>query len=145
MPACDMVIAGASARLGVPEVKRALFPPGGGAIRLPRRIPYVLAMELLLTGEAVTATRGAELGLVNRVVADGEALPAALDLARRVADNGPLAVRATKQIASRAAAWDEEQAFALQQDMIDPVFSSEDAHEGATAFSEKRAPVWKGR
>jgi enoyl-CoA hydratase len=144
MLACDLVVAGESSKFGVPEVKRALVAAGGGALLLPQRIPLALAMELLLTGEPVTAARAAELGLVNRVVPDGTALDGALALAAAIAANGPLAVAATKQIARAQADWTAEEGWTRQEELYKPVFDSADAREGATAFAEKRAPVWRG-
>jgi enoyl-CoA hydratase len=143
--ACDLVVAGEGSRLGVPEVKRGLVAGAGAAIHLPQRIPPAIALEMLLTGEPVEASRAAQLGLVNRVVPDGTALEAAVELARTVAANGPLAVAATKQIARSAPDWTFVEAWQKQAEIMAPVFVSEDAHEGARAFAEKRAPVWKGR
>ncbi|WP_327312143.1 crotonase/enoyl-CoA hydratase family protein [Streptomyces sp. NBC_01235] len=143
--ACDLVVASRSARLGVPEVKRSLVARAGAALQLPRRIPYAIALELLLTGEPISAVRAAEVGLVNRLTDEGGALEGALELARTIAANGPLAVEATKRIARSAADWTLEEGWAESFDIAEPVFRSEDASEGATAFAEKRAPVWKGR
>ncbi|GGF52967.1 enoyl-CoA hydratase [Marmoricola endophyticus] len=143
--ACDLVVAGAGAKLGVPEVKRSLVAAAGAAILLPKRIPQAVAMELLLTGDPVGAERAAALGLVNRVVEDGAALDGALELAARIAANGPLAVAATKQIATATHDWSSEQAWTEQDRLTAAVFGSEDAMEGAAAFAEKRDPVWKGR
>jgi enoyl-CoA hydratase len=143
--ACDLVVAAEDARLGVPEVKRALVAGAGAAIHLPRRIPLAVAMEMLLTGEPITAARAAELGLVNRVVPTGTALEGAVALAREVAANGPLAVAVTKQIARSAQDWTFEEGWHKQAELMGPVFVSEDAQEGARAFAETRAPVWKGR
>ncbi|MCD4533014.1 crotonase/enoyl-CoA hydratase family protein [Nocardioides sp. cx-169] len=145
MLACDLVVAGAGSRFGVPEVKRALVAGGGAALLLPRRIPFTIAMELLLTGDPIPADRAAALGLVNRVVPDGSALDGALDLASAIAANGPLAVAATKQIARAQADWTVTEGWERQRGLYAPVFASEDAREGATAFAEKRQPVWKGR
>lgn len=145
MLACDMVVAGASSKFGVPEVKRALVAGGGAALLLARRIPFAIAMELLLTGDSVSAERAASLGLVNRVVPEGSALEGALDLAAAVAANGPLAVAATKAIARAQSDWTVAEGWEKQRELYAPVFASEDAREGATAFAEKRAPVWKGR
>jgi enoyl-CoA hydratase len=144
MLACDLVVAGEGSRLGVPEVRRALVPAGGGALLLPRRIPFAVAMELLLTGESVTAARAAELGLVNRLVPDGTALDGALALAEVIAANGPLAVAVTKQIARAQAGWTAGEGWQRQAELYQPVFDSADAREGAAAFAEKRAPVWRG-
>lgn len=143
--ACDLVVAARTARFGVPEVKRSLIAAGGAALLLPRRVPYALALELLLTGDPLEADRAAAIGLVNSVVDEGEALPAALALAGRIAANGPLALVATKQIARASADWTLEQGWSEQKKIMGPVFSSEDAREGAAAFAEKRPPVWKGR
>jgi enoyl-CoA hydratase len=143
--ACDLVVAGASAQLGVPEVKRSLVAGAGGALLLAQRVPRALALELLLTGDPVDAERAAEIGLVNRVVPDGMALEEAVQLAEKIAANGPLAVVATKQIANRGADWTAEQRWDEAARLMQPVFTSQDAQEGARAFAEKRAPVWQGR
>jgi len=143
--ACDLVVAADSAKLGVPEVKRALVAGAGAAFLLTRRIPQAIALELLLTGDAISAARAAELGLVNRVTAEGGALEGALELAARIAANGPLAVAITKEIARSSFDWTLAEGWKKQSDLMMPAFVSEDATEGATAFAEKRAPVWKGR
>lgn len=145
MLACDLTVAGQGSRFGVPEVKRSLVAGGGAALLLPRRIPYAVAFELLLTGDPITADRAAGLGLINRVTPDGEALPMALELAAVIAANGPLAVAATKQIAREAADWTLEEGWQRQAELHKPVFASQDAQEGARAFAEKRPPVWLGR
>jgi enoyl-CoA hydratase len=143
--ACDLVVAAETARFGVPEVKRSLVAAGGAALQLPRRVPYALALELLLTGDPLSAPRAAEIGLVNRVTPEGQALEGALALAATIAQNGPLAVAASKAIARGSADWTFEEGWRRQAEIVGPVFASEDAREGATAFAEKRAPVWKGR
>ncbi|NNH70872.1 crotonase/enoyl-CoA hydratase family protein [Nocardia uniformis] len=143
--ACDLVVAARTARFGVPEVKRSLVARGGAAYLLPRRIPQAIALELLLTGEPIDADRAAEIGLVNRLTDEGEALDAAIELAVQIAANGPLAIAATKQIARSSGDWTLEEGWERQFAMSLPVFQSEDAAEGATAFAEKRPPVWKGR
>jgi enoyl-CoA hydratase len=143
--ACDLLVAGRSAKLGIPEVKRSLVAAGGALLRLPRRIPESAAMELALTGDPITAERGYELGLVNRLADDGGALDAALELARTIAKNGPLALAATKRVMLERHGWPEEEFWQRQGEITGPVFTSEDAREGATAFAEKRAPEWKGR
>jgi enoyl-CoA hydratase len=143
--ACDLIVAGRSAKLGIPEVKRSLVAAGGALLRLPRRIPEGAAMELALTGDPITAERGHELGLVNRLADDGGALQAALELARTIAANGPLALAATKKVMVERHAWPEDEFWQRQGEITGPVFTSEDAKEGATAFSEKREPEWKGR
>ena len=143
--ACDLVVAGASARFGVPEVKRSLVAGAGGALLLAKRVPRALALELLLTGDPIDAARAAEIGLVNRVVPEGGALEAAVELAERIAANGPLAVMATKQIALSGGDWPPEQCWDQAAALTAAVFASQDAREGARAFAEKRAPVWRGR
>lgn len=141
--ACDLVVAAETAKLGVPEVKRALVAAAGAALLLPRRIPQAIALELLLTGDPITAVRAAELGLVNRVTPEGGAVDGALELAAAIARNGPLAVAVTKEVARSD--WGHDVMWDRQQELTGPVFVSEDAQEGATAFAERRDPVWKGR
>jgi enoyl-CoA hydratase len=142
--ACDLVVAAETAHLGVPEVKRALVAGAGAAMLLPQRIPQAIALEMLLTGDPITAQRAAELGLVNRVTPEGGALDGALELAAAIAANGPLAVAVTKQVARAARDWSSEEAWAKQLDLVLPVFVSQDAQEGATAFAEKRPPRYRG-
>jgi enoyl-CoA hydratase len=143
--ATDLIVASRDARFGLPEVKRGLVAGGGGLIRLPQRIPYAKAMELALTGDSLCAEEGLALGLVNLVTEPGEALAGALDLADRIARNAPLAVAATKEIVAAARDWRADDAFALQGAILEPVFSSHDAREGAAAFAEKRQPAWQGK
>jgi enoyl-CoA hydratase len=143
--ACDLIVAARGAKLGIPEVKRSLVAAGGGLLRLPRRMPYHLAMELALTGDPMPAERLYEAGVVNVVAEPGEALPAALALAARVAPNAPLALAATKRIVEESPDWRGDEMWERQAAITDPVFASEDAREGATAFAQKRAPVWTGR
>ena len=142
---CDLLVAARGARLGIPEVKRSLVAAGGALLRLPKRIPYHLAMELALTGDPILAERGAELGLINRLTEPGGTVDAALELADAIAVNGPLALDASKRILVESAEWSADEAWGRQGEIAGPVFISEDAREGATAFSEKRDPVWKGR
>jgi len=143
--ACDLVVAAQTSRFGVPEVKRSLVAGAGAAMLLPQRVPAAIALELLLTGDPIDAVRAAEIGLVNRVTAEGGALDGALELANSIAGNGPLAVAATKAIAKQQADWTVAEGWDRQQEIMQPVFGSEDAKEGALAFAEKRNPVWKGR
>jgi enoyl-CoA hydratase len=143
--ACDLIVAARDARLGIPEVKRSLVAAGGALIRLPRRIPYHLAMELALTGDPIGAERAHAIGIVNRVAEPGGAVAAARELAAAIARNGPLAVDASKRLLVAAQDWTEEEAWERQAEIAGPVFASEDAREGATAFAEKRDPVWRGR
>ena len=142
--ACDLVVASETARFGLPEVRRGLVAAAGGLLRLPRRIPYHLAMEIALTGEHYPAQRLAAAGLVNQVVPEGEALASATELARRVALGAPLALAATKRVVAQATDWASNEAFARQAEIINPVFGSADAMEGALAFAEKRPPSWRG-
>lgn len=143
--ACDLIVAAKGARLGIPEVKRGLVAAAGGLLRLPKVLPRNVAMELALTGDPILAERGAELGLVNRLSEPGQALATALELAEAVAQNGPLALAASKRIMNEAADWPESEFFHRQGEISGPVLGSEDAREGATAFAEKRPAVWKGR
>src|SRR4051794_5631594 len=141
--ACDLIVAARGARFGVPEVKRSLVAAGGALLRLPRRVPYGVAMELALTGDPITAERAHEVGLVNRLAEPGGAVEAAIELANAIAPNAPLALDATKQILQ--AGWSEDEFWTKQGELTAPVFTSEDAREGAVAFAEKREPVWKGK
>src|SRR5450755_2448548 len=141
---CDLVVASEEARFGLPEVRRGLVAGAGGLLRLARRIPYHLAMEIVLTGEYFPAARLADAGLVNRLAAPGQALAGARELAAVVAQGAPLALAASKRVVVESADWDSTEAFARQGDIISPVFGSADAIEGAAAFAGKRAPVWRG-
>jgi len=143
--ACDLIIASRGTRLGIPEVKRSLVAAGGGLLRLPRVLPRTVAMELALTGDPIDAERAYELGLVNRLAEPGQALDTALELAETIAANGPLALAASKRILTESLDWPDSEFFARQGEITGPVMSSEDAREGATAFAEKRPPVWRGR
>jgi len=142
--ACDLIVAARGAKLGVPEVKRSLVAAGGALLRLPRTLPRAVAMELALTGDPISAERGHELGLVNRLAEPGAALEQALEMAGTIAVNGPLALAATKRILTEAPGWPEAEFWQRQGEITGPVFGSADAREGATAFAEKRAPVWTG-
>jgi enoyl-CoA hydratase len=141
---CDLVVASEEAKFGLPEVRRGLVAGAGGLIRLPQRIPYHLAMEIALTGAHFSAARLREAGLVNSVVAPGEALTGARELAGLIAQNAPLALAATKRVIVQSADWDSASAFERQGEIIAPVMRSADAIEGAAAFAEKRAPNWRG-
>jgi enoyl-CoA hydratase len=142
---CDLIVASREARFGIPEVKRSLVAAGGALLRLPRRIPYHVAMELALTGEPIGAERAYELGVVNRLADPGAALETALELAGAIAKNAPLALIASKQIIEQSPEWSSDELWVKQGEISGPVFVSEDAREGATAFAEKREPVWRGR
>ena len=141
---CDLLVAAENSRFGIPEVKRGLAAGAGGLLKLPRQIPPRIAMELALTGEFISAQRAYELGLINRVVPVGGALAAAQALAKSIVANGPMAVAASKRVIVESQDWSTTEMFARQQEMILPVFTSQDAIEGATAFAQKRAPNWKG-
>jgi enoyl-CoA hydratase len=143
--ACDLVVAANDAKFGIPEVKRGLVAAAGGLLRLPRRIPYQIAMELALTGAFLEAPRAHAYGLVNRLTEHGAALAAARELAAAIAANGPLAVRATKHIVSHADEWPVAEFWQRQLAIVAPVFTSADAREGAIAFAEKRPPRWTGQ
>ncbi len=144
MIACDLVVANRQARFGIPEAKRGLVAAAGGVMMLPDQIPERVAMELALTGDFIDAGRAYELGLINRVV-DGPALDGALELAARIAENGPLAVRVSKQIIRESRGWTMDERYDRQAQLIGPVFVSADAREGALAFAEKRKPNWTGK
>ena len=144
MIACDLVVASAAAKFGIPEVKRGLVAAAGGVMMLPDQIPERIAMELALTGDFIDAPRAYELGLINRVT-DGDALAGAKELAARIVANGPLAVKVSKQVIKQSRGWPMDERYKRQTQLIAPVFVSEDAREGAAAFAEKRAPNWKGK
>lgn len=141
---CDIVVASEESKFGLPEPTRGLVASAGGVMRLPRRIPYHVAMEIALTGDHYPASRLYELGLVNRITPAGEALSGAIELARRIAANAPLALAATKKVIIESADWSREEMFEKQGAIVNPVFGSKDAMEGAAAFAEKREPIWQG-
>ncbi|HAC58456.1 crotonase/enoyl-CoA hydratase family protein [Parvibaculum sp.] len=141
----DMRVAVESAKFGVQEVKWAIFPGGGSTVRLPRQVPYARAMELLLTGDLISAQEAYELGFLNRVVPDGKALEAAMELAEKISANGPIAVQAIRKSARECLGRPEEEAMKIESRNAAPVFKTEDAREGPKAFMEKRKPVYKGR
>ena len=144
MIACDLVVANKDAKFGIPEAKRGLVAAAGGVMMLPDQIPERVAMELALTGDFITAQRAYELGMINRVV-EGSALDGALELAARIAENGPLAVRVSKQIMRESRAWPMSERYDRQAQLIGPVFMSQDAREGSLAFADKRKPNWTGK
>lgn len=144
MLSCDLVVSTTSATFGIPEVRRGLIAASGGLVELAKRIPLAIAMELALSGEAINASRAYELGLVNRLVEEGGVLDEAVATAERIADNAPLAVKASKQILIEARDWSRAEAWGKQGDISGPVFVSDDAQEGARAFTEKRPPKWRG-
>ncbi len=143
--ACDLIVASEGAKFGLPEVKRGLCAAAGGLLRLPRQLPYRVALELALTGDMFPAERAMHFGLINRLVADGQAMDTATELARTIVANAPLAVAASKAVVRGSQDWSTTEMFERQRELTDPIRSSEDAREGATAFAEKRAPVWRGK
>jgi len=143
--ACDLIVAAKGAKLGIPEAKRSLVAAGGALLRLPRRMPYHVVMELALTGDTQPAERFHHFGVVNSLAEPGAAVEVALALAERLAKNGPLALAASKRILQEQFDWSSEEMWEKQGAISGPVFASEDAKEGANAFKEKRDPVWRGR
>ena len=143
--ACDLIVAAQDAKFGLPEVKRGLIAGEGGVIRLPRRIPYHVALKVLLTGEPLSAVDAKQYGLVSEVTESGAALTGAQQLAKRIAVNAPLALAKVKQVLRETQALNDSDAFARQAEDASSLLNTEDAHEGALAFAEKRAPVWRGR
>jgi enoyl-CoA hydratase len=142
--ACDLVVAAEDAKFGLTEVKRGLVANAGGLVRLPRQVPAKIASELVLTGDIYPASLLAQHGLINRVVPSGEALQVALEYARKIAANGPLAIAVSKQVLGESQDWSSTEMFDRQNELTAKVFKSADAREGASAFAEKRAPVWRG-
>jgi enoyl-CoA hydratase len=141
--ACDLLVANDNAQFGIPEVKRSLVAAGGGLLALPGIIGKRMAMELALTGDFISAACAYEIGFVNRVT-DGPAIDAALELAARVAANGPLALIASKRIINERPDWSSAEMWKKQAEIAMPVLTSKDAREGAAAFAEKRKPDWLG-
>jgi enoyl-CoA hydratase len=144
MIACDLVVASAGAKFGIPEAKRGLAAGAGGLMRLPDQIPYRVAMELALTGSFLDVERAMALGLINRI-SEGPAIEGAMALAREITDNGPAAVRVSKQIISESRGWPQGERWERQDALLPEVFKSPDAREGAAAFAEKRKPNWTGQ
>jgi enoyl-CoA hydratase len=140
---CDLVVAAESARFGIPEVKRGLMAAAGGLIRLPKRVPLAIALELAMTGDPIDADRALQLGLVNRVVPGERVLDEAINLANRIGENSPIAVRNSRRLVREAAELSEAEGWTRTLELMMPVFESGDAVEGATAFAEKRQPVWR--
>jgi enoyl-CoA hydratase len=143
--ACDLIVAAENARFGFPEVTRGIVAAEGGLVRLPRRLPYHVAVQLLLTGEPLPAPEAGRYGLVNLVTAPGGALDGAVELAGRVAKNAPLALAAVKQVIHVTQGLNETDAFQRQDELTEGLAKTEDAQEGAVAFVQKRPPVWHGR
>ena len=143
--ACDLIVAAEDAKFGLPEVKRGLIAGEGGVIRLPRRLPYHVALKVLLTGDPISAVDAKQYGLVSELTAAGAALEKAYELARHIARNAPLALAKVKQVLRDTQGLNDAEAFARQSETAHSLLDTEDAHEGALAFAEKRAPVWRGR
>ncbi|WP_161139232.1 crotonase/enoyl-CoA hydratase family protein [Propylenella binzhouense] len=143
--ACDLVVAARDAKFGLPEARRGLAAAAGGLLRLPRLIPQRVAMEMALTGEMVTAERMHQFGLINRLTEPGHALSGAIELARAISANAPLSVAASKRVITEQVDWPLDEMFERQKAITGQLLESEDAREGASAFAEKRAPVWRGR
>ncbi|API59341.1 enoyl-CoA hydratase [Tardibacter chloracetimidivorans] len=140
----DLIVATVDTKVGLPEVKRGLVANAGGLVRLPRQMPSRIAAELVLTGDIVPASQLQPFGIVNRLVAAGQALEEARQIALKIASNGPLAVAASKRVLQESIDWPRAEMFERQNEITLPVFASADAKEGASAFAEKRAPVWRG-
>jgi enoyl-CoA hydratase/carnithine racemase len=139
---CDLVVAADHARFGIPEVKRGLMAAAGGLIRLPKRVPIAIALELAMTGDPINAARALQLGLVNRLVPADRVVDEAIALAEIIGENSPLAVRNSRRMVREAAELPERDAWKRSNELSGEVFASGDSIEGATAFAEKRAPVW---
>jgi enoyl-CoA hydratase len=141
----DLIVAGSDARFGSPEVTFGLFPGGGALLRLPRSLPQPVVTEMALTGDPLTAEQALQHGLVVRLCEPGSTLDAALELAARIARNAPLGLQAVKQMVHLVPGGSEDELWPVQRELVDTVFHSEDAREGARAFAEKRPARWTGR
>jgi enoyl-CoA hydratase len=142
--ACDLLVAASGVKLGIPEVNVGLFAAGGGLLRLPRVLPYAVAMEMALTAEPITADQAHTYGLVSRIAEKGDALNVAIALAERIARNAPLGVAASKQLVRASLDLTEAEFWTAQMPLMGTVFTSDDAKEGPRAFAEKRSPNWSG-
>jgi enoyl-CoA hydratase/carnithine racemase len=146
--ACDLAVIDESASLGLPEVRRGLLAAAGGVLRLQRQVPFKIAAEIALTGQPISAERARELGLVNRVAPAGTALEVTLQLAETIAANAPVSVQQTKRVMHESAAagsdWGEK-VWTINAAAVKAAFATSDALEGATAFAQKRQPVWAGK
>ncbi len=145
MLSCDLVVAAEHATFGIPEAKRGLIAGAGGLIRMPKRLPIAIALELAMTGDTIDAARAFELGLVNRVVPSSVVIEEAVSLADRIAANAPLAVRYSKSVMKQAAEVSEAEGWKINAEAVGVVFTSADAMEGPVAFAEKRPPNWQGK
>ena len=141
----DLIVAADNAKFGLPEVKRGLVAAAGGLIKLPQRIPYHIAMEYLLLGDIFSAEQASRHGLINRLTEPGQALAGAMEMARKMAKNAPLALAACKSIVQKTKNLEMGLAFDVQRSIVGPILQSDDAKEGAQAFAEKREPVWRNQ
>ncbi len=141
---CDLIVGAENAKFGIPEAGVGLFAAGGALLRLPRRVPYGLAMELALTAEPITAQEALNVRLIDKVSPKGGAVDSAMELAERIAKNAPLSVAASKQVLKAQQGHTEEEFWKMQAPIMGTVFSSDDAKEGPAAFAQKRAPEWSG-
>ena len=142
---CDLIVASANASFGIPEVKRSLVAAAGGLFRLPRNLPFNVAMELALTGDPIDAARAHHFGLVNVLCEPGQALEKARELAARVEANAPVAVRASRHVVMAAITDDEDAGWRLSAEAMARAMGSQDSKEGLMAFIEKRPPQWTGK
>ena len=142
---CDMLVAAKGAKLGIPETGVGLFAGAGAVYRLQKHLPDNVVMEMAVTADPITADRAFELGMVNRLAEKGEAVNVAMEIAERIAQNAPLGVAASKRLINESNGMTESEFWAFQQPILEDVFGTEDAIEGATAFAEKRPPQWQGK
>jgi enoyl-CoA hydratase/carnithine racemase len=142
---CDLVVAATTAKFGIPEAKRGLMAAAGGLIRLPKRVPLAIALEMAMTGDPIDADRALALGLVNRVVPADQVVAEAIALAESIGENSPIAVRNSRQLVREAGELSEADGWKRTFELMMPVFESGDSIEGAMAFAEKRPPVWKSQ
>ena len=141
----DIRVASKNAIFGLTEAKRGLFPLGGATVRIPRQIPYSIASEMLLTGRRLSAYEAKEIGLIGHVVPEGEALNKALELGEQIAENSPVSIKAIMTSLRDLEGFSESEALEKELELGWPVFESEDAKEGLSAFAEKRKPIFKGK
>lgn len=142
---CDLIVSSEGAKFGIPEAGVGLFAAAGGLLRLPRVLPYAVAMRMALTAQPITAEEAHGYGMVTEVTPKGEAVDKAIELAEQIAKNAPLALMASKEIIREMQGRTEEEFWAYQKDHYAAVFQSEDGKEGATAFAERREPNWQGK
>lgn len=145
MLACDLVVAAEDCRLGLPEVQRGLVAGAGGALRLGERLPPAAANEILLTGDDFTPIRAMQLGLINRVVPETSVMETALSLARRIAQNAPLSIAASLELAKAATELRHDDLWTLNNRILADIVDTDDAREGAIAFGQKRKAIWRGQ